>query len=297
MTLSDYDLLSLRLFACVVDSGNIARAAKTNNIAASAVSKRISDLEARARVALLYRHRDGVRPTPAGEALFRQTQLMLEVLGRLDAEISEFADGAQGVVRVRANSSAITQFLPDDLAAFTSRFPDVRLDLREETSARSIDAIANGSADIAIFSEHVPHDRIQARLYRRDTLMVITPKSHPLAGRTSLKLAEILAFDQVGLQDDSSLQAKVQAEALKAGTALRNRVKVLSFDGVRRMVEAGLGVAVLPQGAVTPYLATLEIAAIVLAEPWATRSLLVGFRELGSLPLVSRRLIDHLAPA
>lgn len=294
--MSDYDLLSLRLFASVVETRNIAHAARNNNIAASAVSKRISEMEARTNVLLLQRLRDGVEPTPAGQALYRKVKDLHELLSRVDVELSEYASGTKGLIRMVANTSSVTQFLPEDLAEFVHMYPDVKIDLREETSARNVEAVMNGSADIAIFSGHVSHGNLDTRVYRRDSLMVVVPIDHPLTAAAKVKLDDMLEFDQVGLQEGSSIQAKVIAEALHIDRKVRFRVEVLSFDAIRRMVEAGLGIAVLPQGAVLPYLDSMEIKAIELDEPWASRELLLGYRDMSTLPVVCRLLIEHLAP-
>jgi DNA-binding transcriptional LysR family regulator len=112
-----------------------------------------------------------------------------------------------------------------------------------------------------------------------------------------VSLAEIAQYDQVGLQEGSSLQFKLIDESARTGGGLRFRVKVLGFDGIRRMVEAGLGVAVLPEGAVTPYTQTGAFMALRLDEAWATRSLILGYRDYRSLPIVCRTLIECLAPA
>lgn len=292
----DYDLQSLRLFAAVVEHRNIARAAKECRIAASAVSKRIADLEARAKVDLLYRLRDGVEPTSAGLALLKQIKLIFDVVAHMDAELSEFASGVQGRIRLRANTSAVTQFLPEDLKAFSDLYPDVRFDLREGLSSDNVEMLRNGTCDVAIFNQNVDHAGLETRIYRRDTLMVVMPRGHPLVARAGIKLVDTLPFDHVGLQEGSSLQARIQQQAMSLDESVRFRVQVLSFDGIRRMVEAGMGIAILPEGAVTPYLDTLAINAVALAEPWATRDILIGFRVLDVLPLASRRLIDHLAP-
>jgi DNA-binding transcriptional LysR family regulator len=292
-----FDIVSLRLFVSVVELRNIARASRINNIAASAVSKRISDLEGRAGVNLLYRLKEGVEPTPAGEALFRHAKRVLRQLEDLNAELSEYNDGVKGQVRIWANTSAVTQFLPEDLRHYVENFPEVRLDLREDTSGVIVDAVRDGFADIGIFSEHVDSAGLETRIYRRDTLMVIVPKGHALATREAVSLAEIAQYDQVGLQEGSSLQFKLIDESARTGGGLRFRVKVLGFDGIRRMVEAGLGVAVLPEGAVTPYTQTGAFMALRLDEAWATRSLILGYRDYRSLPIVCRTLIECLAPA
>jgi DNA-binding transcriptional LysR family regulator len=291
-----FDITSLRLFASVVENCNIAQASRVNNIAASAVSKRISDLESRFGISLLYRMKEGVQPTPAGEALFRHTKRVLEMLDDLDADLSEYTKGQRGQVRLWANTSAVTQFLPEDLASYAEQYPEVKIQLREETSYAIAAAIRDGFADLGIFSEHLFNPEVETRIYRRDTLMVIVPRQHALTGRTSVTLLDTIAFDHVGLQEGSSLQNKLLAEAAQAKFDLRIRVKVLSFDGVRRMVEAGLGLAVLPEGAITPYIGTGMFTAIPLDEPWAERSLLLGFRDLKSLPVVARALIECLAP-
>jgi DNA-binding transcriptional LysR family regulator len=292
-----FDLVSLRLFASVVEHRNIAQASRANNIAASAVSKRMSDLEARFNVSLFYRQRDGVEATPAGQALYRNVKRLSRIAEDMEAELSEFSQGARGHVRLWANTSAVTQFLPEDLAAYVAHFPEVKIELREDTSKLIAEAVNDGSADMGVFSDHIGQTDLETRVYRRDTLMLIVPRGHPLAERTSVRLDETAKYDHVGLQEGSSLQARVLEEASRSETSIRLRVQVFGFDGVRRMVEAGLGVAVLPQGAVIPYLGAKEFSALDLDEPWAKRSLLLGFREYRSLPIVARALIECLAPA
>ncbi len=119
----EHDLQTLRLFCAVIEEGSIASAARRCSIAPSAVSKRIADLEHHAKVALLYRLRDGVEATSAGLALYGHAKSVLEAVGRLDSELSEFALGLSGRIRIFANTSAITQFLPEDLKHFGDSTP------------------------------------------------------------------------------------------------------------------------------------------------------------------------------
>ena len=165
--MNQYDLVSLQLFVAIVDQGNIAAAARSNNIAASAVSKRISDLEARLGVALLYRLRDGAQPTPAGQALYRHAKNIEHILKDASSELSEFALGARGHVRLWASVSAVTQFLPDDIAAFVQSYPEVRIELREDVSLNIVEAVRTGFADVGIYSVHIGSTDLQERVYRR----------------------------------------------------------------------------------------------------------------------------------
>ncbi|MCC4800575.1 MULTISPECIES: LysR substrate-binding domain-containing protein [Enterovibrio] len=293
---ANFDITTLRLFVSVAEQGNIAEASRINHIAASAISKRISDLEARVGVNLLYRLRGGVEPTQAGKAMLRHAKRVLLLLEDMDAELSEFTHGMRGQVRLWANTSSITQFLPEDISRYVERFPEVGIELREETSRIIVDGVREGLTDLGIFSGHTDSGDLETRVYRHDTLMVILPTGHPLEEHETLKLEDIAAYNQVGLQDGSSLQNQLMREASSLEDPLKFRVRVLSFDGIRRMVEAGLGLAVLPEGAVIPFLEMGTFTAVKLDEPWAKRSLILGFRDYKSLPVVARTLIECLAP-
>lgn len=117
------------------------------------------------------------------------------------------------------------------------------------------------------FSAHIGEPDFERRLYRRDTLMVIAPVGHALEGKDTVTILDIAPFDHVGLQAGSSLQARVLEAARDANLEINMRVQVFGFDGVRRMVEAGLGIAVLPQGAVSHTWMT------VTSSPWCSMSL------------------------
>ncbi|CAN5447583.1 LysR substrate-binding domain-containing protein [soil metagenome] len=294
--MSPFDLVTLRLFTLIVEHRSIAGAARANNIAASAVSKRVSDLEATLGIALLYRLRDGVEPTPGGHALYRHAKQIDLVIRDLQGELSEYSQGARGHVRLWANTSAVTQFLPEDLAAFVEQYPNVDIDLHEGNSDVVVNAVTTGMADIGIYSEYFGTTELVSRIYRRDTMMLVVPLKHPLAGREKVRFEETTHYDHVGLQEGSSLQERVLTEASNKGLHIRTRVHTFGFDGIRRMVEAGLGIAILPQGAVLPYVGQDNFWAAALDEPWAKRTLYLVYRDYESLPVVARALIECLAP-
>lgn len=144
------DLTSLQLFVAVCELGSIGRAAEREFIAASAVSKRLSDLETAVDTALLYRHSRGVTLTPAGESLLHHARTVLFGLERMQGELSEYADGVRGHVRMHANISAIFQFLPEDLGAFAREHSQIKIDLQEHLSSDVLHAVQEGAADLGI---------------------------------------------------------------------------------------------------------------------------------------------------
>ena len=113
-----FDLLSLKLFVAVCESKSISRAAAREHIAASAVSKRISDLEELVKAPLFHRTTKGLEPTASAQALLRHARVVMRDLQQMEYELAEHATGLCGRVRIHASVSTILQHLPRDLANF-----------------------------------------------------------------------------------------------------------------------------------------------------------------------------------
>ena len=184
------DHLSLHLFILVCEEGTIARASERAFIAPSAVSKRISDIEARFGTPLLKRSKRGVEPTPAGLALLRHARSMTRAMERLDSELSEYAEGARGHVRVLANISSIMEFLPEELSDFMLAYPKIQADIEERFSPDVVRGVAEGNADMGICRRSMAVGDLEFLPFRQDHLAVVVGATHPLADRTSIAFGE-----------------------------------------------------------------------------------------------------------
>ena len=297
MNLHRIDLVSLSLFNLVARTGSISQGAELAMLAVGAASKRMTDLEAAFGVPLLERHSRGVKLTPAGEALHRHVQRILGDVDRMSADLSDHAKGLMGVVRLWANTSAITQFLPGDLAEFARLQPGIRIELTEADSHEVVLAILDGRADLGIFADRTPALGLQTQPYRRDRLVLVVPPGHPLAGRDRLSFAEATDYDFVSLTQSTSLAQRLELASGQISKPLRIRIQVRSFDAMCQMVAAGLGIAVLPVAAAQPLVQALGLHKIELDDAWVERELLLGGRDLGSLPRPARHLLEHLSSA
>ena len=294
MNLHRIDLVSLSLFNLVARTGSISQGAELAMLAVGAASKRVADLEAAFGVSLLERHSRGVKLTPAGEALYLHVQRILGDVDQMSADLSDHARGLLGVVRLWANTSAITQFLPGDLAAFAQLQPGIRIELNEADSHEVVMAVLDGRADLGIFADRTPALGLQTQAYRRDRLVLVVPQGHALARRKKLAFAEAVDYDFVSLTQATSLAQRLELESRQMGKPLRIRIHVRSFDAMCQMVSAGLGIAVLPVAAAQPLGQALGLKLIELSDPWVERELLVGARDLGALARPARSLLDHL---
>ena len=288
------DFVTLKLFVAIADERSLTRAAEREHLALAAVSKRVSDLESQLGIALLYRQPKGVELTPAGHALLHHARHMMDNLEQLNADLSEFSQGVKGHVRIHANTSAVIEFLPEDLAAFARLHPQVKIDLEERVSSETIRAVREGLTDIGIFAGHVPTEELQVFGYRHDQLVLVTPRDHPLAGRSSIALREAVGYDFIGLQQDASLHGLLQHSAHHLGAALRLRIQVRSFEAICRMIHTGMGIGILPELAVRTYLPALDVQVIPLDDPWARRELKIAVRSLEALSMTARQMLEHL---
>jgi DNA-binding transcriptional LysR family regulator len=290
------DLTSLQLFVAVCELGSIGRAAEREFIAASAVSKRLSDLEATLQTPLLYRHARGVDLTPAGESLLHHARSILFSLDKMQAELSEYAHGVRGHVRIHANISAIVQFLPEDLGTFAQEHPQVKIDLEEHLSTEVMRAVMEGAADLGICSTSAlpAGSDLQTRPYRRDELVLIVPRGHALARRQSILFEETLDCDHVGLDSNSSIYRALHEAAQALGRTIRLRIHVTGLDAMCRMIHNELGVGVMPRRAFELMRGVGALDCVGLQDAWAHRNIDLVARDFASLPLTARLLVDHL---
>lgn len=291
-----YDLQTLRAFVTIADEGSISRAAAREHIVPSALSKRVSELEESCGTPLLTRHRRGVALTQAGVELVVHARRVIEELRLLEGTMDEFQSGLRGHVRLLANTSAIGQFLPADMASFLARNLTVKIDLEERNSEDIQKQVLSGLADLGIMvvNQLTSMDALVSKPYRTDRLCVMMPKGHPLAALKKIRFNETLDFDHIGLPRGSALCELLLNAAALLGKPLKLRIQATGYDGLRRMVSSGLGIGILPSGSVLPFLKADGIEARPLDEQWARRRLMLVSRSRSSLTQVARALAEHL---
>ncbi|SRR5258706_15872673 len=289
-----YDLTSLEIFVAVADTANLTRAAEQQHLAVSAISKRITELEEVAGASLLLRHARGVSLTPAGQSLLHYARQVLDMMDRMGVELSQYAGGLKGVIRLHASTSALVQFLPPEIQSFHAQFPMIRLQIEERTGAAIVRAVAAGSADLGILGSHAPLGGLAALPYHSDRLALGAPRGHALARRKAAYFAEALEFDFVGPHSESSLWALMTQAAQSAGKVIEPRIQVSSFECMCLLVEAGLGIALLPERVLAPHADSGHMSVIKLKDAWAQRQIVIVVRDMDNMPFTTRALIEHL---
>ncbi len=292
----DLDLTSLRLFATVCETRNIARAGELHNTVASAISKRLMQLEEQLGNPLLERRRRGVVPTAAGEILLEHARTLLASADRVTRDMAAYGKGIKGQVRVLASISAVAESLPDDIAAFLQMpaHKDIRIDLEEALSRDLVRGIREGMAPLGICWDTADLEGLQTRPYRRDHLAIIAHASHPIARLQQCSFEQTLGYEHVGLTASAAVSIMLARAAAIIGQPINYRAIVSTFDASLRCVRANLGIAVVPREVAEPSAASMGIKVVPLSDRWAQRRFAVFFQDEQKLSPAAKLLVGHL---
>ena len=287
------DIDSLALFVHAAEMRNLTRAAEASHITVPAASRRLALLEHQFKAQLFERHSRGLELTPAGEHLQKLAREVIAGVHHMRAEMANYASGRHAVLRIHGNTSAMTQFLPGDVADFQAAHEQVRIVLEECWSEEAVRRVRSGDADLGVVVEGCDVAGLWCRPYRRDRLAAVMRADDPMQGE-ALAFADLLERDLVGLEGSSTLTRLLAAQAVQQMRPMALRVQVRSFEAVCRAVEARLGIGILPLAAARGFADAMRLKVLPLSDDWALRRMQLVTRSQppGQTPLGT--LLAHL---
>jgi len=287
-----FDFTDLRLFIAVVEAGSISLGAGAVHLALASASARIGGMEATLGAKLLDRGRRGVTPTPAGRALLDHARNVIAQVERMRGDLRAFATGLKGEIRLLSNTAALVDLLPAALRDYLPANPDVDIDIEEMTSADIVQAIAEGRADFGVIADSSDPGGMEILPLSFDRLVLLVPKDHMLATRHLVSFADLLDEAFVGLSG-GALHDHLADHAAKLGRRINYRVRLRSFDAVAKLVDAGIGIGVLPLAAAERHRGD-GLAVIKLVDPWAERRLMICARRFDRLSAHAQTFVDAI---
>ena len=287
------DLDSLALFVRAAEMRNLTRAAEASFITVPAASRRLSLLEHQFKSQLFERHSRGMELTSAGEQLLLLAREVIATVNHMRAEMANYTQGSRSVLRIHGNTSAMTQFLPADVASFQQAQPEVRIVLEECWSEDAIRRVRGGEIELGVIVEGTDVSGLHVRPYRGDQLAAVVREDDdvPTAG---LKFADLLERDLIGLEGSSTLTRLLAEQAALLMRAMVLRVQVRSFEAVCRAVEARLGVGVLPMTAARSFAPAMNLKVLPLNDEWALRRMNLISRSEPAAGTPLALLMQHL---
>lgn len=236
------ELHQLRAFTQVVEDGSFREAAETLHLTQAAVSHSIKSLEGRVGVTLLNRGRTGVSLTEAGEVLLPYAKRVVETIGTASEDLASL-HGA-GTLKLATFASASNHYLPAVLQEFHSRFPRIRLDIKEGNDLDTLEWLRTGEVDVAFVVGHPRNVQFQP-LYDDDFVLVARGDQMPGVAENAVPIE--MVSDQRVIAATGGCEKVVSAALSVANTSVVYSAVVREPSTALALVQAGVGITILPR--------------------------------------------------
>ncbi len=289
-------LKQLRYLVALADQRNFSRAAESCFVTQSALSGAIQDLESMLGVALFERTKRKVLPTPVGRKLAERARGVLNDVDALIEIARSHGDPFTDPIRLGVIPTIGPFLLPTMLPLVRREFPDLKLVLREDQTARLLDQLAAGELDLLILAFPYPlPDGLEAEAFMRDAFWVACPRDHPLAARDALDAGRVPRDELLLLEDGHCLRDHALAACRLEGADRSAAIQGTSLYTLLQMVANGLGITLVPSMAIgAPLLNGLEAAYVPMTATTPHRDVGFVWRRSSGRGAVFHRLADLL---
>lgn len=289
----DLSARELQAICTIAEYRSFNAAALTLNVSQPALTRTLKRVERALGVELFRRSTRKVDLTPAGQEFIALANRILADLRLSYANMRDIADEQRGRIIVSAVISVACTRLPELVAGYRSAHPDVEIQLREGVHGAVLDDVRAGVADFGItYLDEAPAEFICSRLCR-ETFYVVMPRDHALAARKSLGLSHLAGVPLVSLPLGSQTRRSLDGCASLQGTSLKHAVTVTQFATAMRCVQAGVGLCVVPGGAIATA-ASADLVSRPLTTPRLRRTLGAAMLRDRSLTPNARGLLSRI---
>jgi DNA-binding transcriptional LysR family regulator len=240
------ELHQLECFLAVLDEGSFNRAATTLHRTQPAISYQIKQLEEELDVRLFFRRGRHISPTEAGRVLAGHAREVIEGVRAMRAAVERLSEGVTGEIRIGTVNSVGIHFLPEVLWTMRERYPAVRTIVMYRESPAVMDALLANRIDIALAANPRPDRRFRQEVIVQERVSLVCGRSHPFFGRGSIRPAELKGLQFIALTPEHPTGELVHDFLTKLGVDVEPVVSTTNVETVKKMVEVGLGVAMLP---------------------------------------------------
>ncbi len=243
----------IRYFCAVAKTGSFTRAAEREHVAQPSLSQQVRKLEDELGARLFDRLGRSVRLTSFGEVFLRRAEAILREVGDAKREVEEMAGLERGRVVVGAIPTIAPYFLPERLAGFALKFPEVRVSVVEEITPVLLERLQEAAIDMALLALPLPKERKEHFVCQellREPLYLAVPKNHPLASRTQAHLPQIEGESFLLLKEGHCFRENTLAACSRARLEPNVVFESGQFATILAMVAANTGVSVVPEMAV-----------------------------------------------
>ncbi len=290
---------TLKVFCDLVDMQSFSLAAERNFITQSAVSQQIRTLEDKFKRRLLerVRGRREVKLTAAGEVFYRECKNVLASFDVLNESMSGLVGKISGTVKVATVYSVGLHELPPKVREFMSKFPAAKIDLEYSRTTRVVRDVMNGTVELGVVSFPETRRGLTIVPMASDRLVLICPPGHEFAEREQMKVTELKGQDFVLFERDIPTRKATDKILKSYGVEIRKVAEFDNIETIKRSVEVGFGLAIVPHPSVIDEEKNNQLRVIELAEKDWIRPVGVVYRTDRTLSIAAKKFVQLLEQA
>ena len=274
------ELYQLETFEAIVAQGSFTRAAEALSLSQPAVTRQIASLEAELKLPLFDRLGRTVQMTPAGEALHRYAENIMRLAQEARQAVADVGTGNAGRVSVGASNTLATYVLPPLLRQFRQAHPRVEIAIQTGVSAQILELVRAGEADVGLVTGEIQDPLLMTIFLADYETRVVVPVGHPLARLTTVRASQLEGSPLILMESGTNLRAYVDRLLNEAGVEEQVALELDNVEAIKRMIEAELGISLLPEVAVRREVTTGRLVALKLADvPRARRQIALVHRR------------------
>lgn len=290
---------TLKVFCDLVDLESFSLAAERNFVTQSAVSQQIRTLEEKFKRRLLerIRGRREVKLTAAGDVFYHESKKVLAAYDQLQENLRGVVGKIGGTVKVATVYSVGLHELPDKVREFMTKFPAAKIDLEYSRTTRVVRDVLNGTVELGVLAFPEPRRGLTITPMPDDRLVLIAPPEHKFADRKKMKVAELNGEDFVLFERDVPTRKAMDKIFKTNGIEVKKIAEFDNIETIKRAVEVGFGIAIVPESAVAESKKAGTLAVIQMAEKYWVRSVGVIHRTDRSLSIAAKKFLELLGTA
>lgn len=272
----------------IVELGSFSKAAASLGYTQSAMSQMIASLEDELSIKLLNRFRTGTKLTKEGAELYPHIERTIYQYLATQEKAKEIRGLETGVIRMGTLASISVHWMPGLLKTFQEQYPGVEFVIHQGDYSSIQEWIKTGAIDFGFVSPHAVTG-LETIILKEGAMPAVLPEGHPLAEKETVPL-EALAAEPFILLEEGHYYEPLEVFR-KIGVTPNVKYTVHDDYAIMTMVEAGLGVSILAELILhrTNYRLVLRPT-----EPAINRIVAIGYKDKNSLPMASKRFIEHL---
>jgi len=287
-------LETLKVFCDVVETRSFSVAASQNFVTQSAVSQQIRTLEERYGRRLLERTRGNVQLTPAGEVLYQVSKEIVQRYQDMEARLQVIAQRVAGTVRVATVHSIGLYELSAQIKRYLKAYPQVHLHLEYSRSSKIYEDALRGQIDLGVVAYPSRRPQITVLPFREDRLVLACPPNHPLARHRQVSIRKLQGEQLVGYERDIPTRRETDRMLRRYGVEVRYVMELDNVETMKRVIEIGAGIAILPEPAVRPEVKARSLAAVQLSDELFLRPLGIIHRQGKHFSPATEKFIEFL---